>query len=319
MPSSELDGGTGDQGRVIDVLVVCTTKASNNAGSVADMEASVRFWINEANEALHGSRVPTRLRLVGIDQTTYAESGLGFDVHLDRLTNDDDGHLDQVHDRRDETGADLVVLIVGEVTNACGIAWRLDNPSGSAAQRQFNSGFAFSVVADLCADMNYTLAHEIGHNLGCCHNAENAGSCQASSHSPTPFGHRFSGDFNQWRTIMSYNDSFGSFTRIGRFSNPDVFWDGAPSGSSTADNAATITRSRLDAAQYRAAITPATCLGDSDNDEHINVVDLLQLLHDWSPGASSSGPASRSDFNGDVSVDSADLIVLLQEFGPCPS
>lgn len=314
--------GIGDRGRVIDILVAYTGKAKSNAGSTRDMKAAIQFWVNETNAALEGSLVPTRLRLVGVHEVSYAEAGQGFGTHLDNLTDRGDGEMDEIHQVRDDTGADLVVLIVGELTNACGIGWRLQNQHSSGpsadAQRQFNATHAFCVVSDLCADSTYTFAHEVGHNLGCCHNAQNAGSCQPSNRFPTPFGHRFTGDFDQWRTIMSYDDASRSFRRIPLFSNPAVDWDGEPTGSSSANNAATLTTSRLDAARYRDAKTAATCLGDTDNDERISVVDLLNVLRDWNPSAPTSGPVRRTDLNGDVSVDTADLIVLLQEFGPCP-
>jgi hypothetical protein len=321
-PVDHDDAGFGDGGKVIDVLVAYTPLAKNNAGSEQDMEAAIYYWVNETNEMLRDSKVPTRMRLVGVHEVDYIEGGRGFGTHLENLTDTDDGSMDEIHQLRDDTGADLVSLIVGEITNACGVAWRLQNPhfSGSSAdaQRQFNSQYAFSVVSDLCADIGYTFPHELGHNLGCCHNEQDAGSCQPSSRFPSPYGHRFTGDFDQWRTVMSYDDAFGSFARVPLFSNPDVQWDGAPAGSSTANNAATLTTGRLDAARYRHAVTEATCLGDTDGDSQIGVGDLLNLLRDWNPGATSLGEARRSDLNGDVGVDVADLIVLLREFGPCP-
>ena len=315
MPVMDGDAGGGsDNGAVLDILVAYTSLARDNAGSTADMEASIRFWVNDTNDILAGSNVPTRLRLVGTEHVNYNEAGIDFTSHLNAVTEPDDGQMDGIHARRDAVGADLVALIVGEAIDACGIGWRLQNQNASGgqadAQRTFNATLAFCVVADSCADNGHTLAHEVGHNLGCCHHQGDAGGCQGSARFPAPFGYRFNGDFGVWRSVMAYNDAFGTFTRAPRFSNPDIDWDGAPSGTDSANNAQVLSIMRLDTARYRNAITKASCEGDFDANRNVDVQDLLGLLANW-------GNAGVHDINSDARVDVADLFVLLGRFGPC--
>jgi hypothetical protein len=101
--------------------------------------------------------------------------------------------------------------------------------------------FAFNVV-NKNLDANFLLAHEIGHNLGCCHGPGDEGGCApgggAFSYSN---GHRFPVDDPQYRTVMTY---FPGLV-VGHFSNPDVRYEGHPTGVFEgdlfeADNARTI-------------------------------------------------------------------------------
>ena len=79
----------------------------------------------------------------------------------------------------------------------------------------------------------YTFAHEIGHNLGAAHNRE------TFENNGQDWTHTFSYAFgylieNVQRTIMSYlSTTYGNETRIPRFSNPAITYDGYPTGIST--------------------------------------------------------------------------------------
>jgi len=107
-----------------------------------------------------------------------------------------------------------------------------------------------------CAVSNFSFAHELGHNQGCAHNREDAGLfCNRYSYS---FGHRFTGATQgRLRTILSYaSGTFENSTRIGRFSNPDVNFDGRATGvpigqSNEAHNAQTITNTRRSVEDFR--------------------------------------------------------------------
>lgn len=96
-------------------------------------------------------------RLVGcyVDPE-YEDSDKKSDEHLRHLQKGSDGELDSVHSKRDEFGADLVVLIAGPSYGYCGQAY---NSPGSAK-------WAFSVVKYTCATGYYSFAHEMGHNMG---------------------------------------------------------------------------------------------------------------------------------------------------------
>ena len=89
----------------------------------------------------------------------------------------------------------------------------------------------------------YTFAHEIGHNLGAKHNREqyeNNGQDLTNNFSYA-FGYLID---NVQRTIMSYrSEAYGDETRIPRFSNPSIFYDGYTTGiSTTSDDSAFVAR-----------------------------------------------------------------------------
>jgi CxxC motif-containing protein (DUF1111 family) len=56
-----------------------------------------------------------------------------------------------------------------------------------------------------------------------------------------------------------------------------------------------------------------SCEGDLNGDDVVDVLDLLVLLDDWGPCA-----GCNSDLNGDDVVDVLDLLILLDAWGPCP-
>ncbi len=87
-------------------------------------------------------------------------------------------------------------------------------------------GYAFQVTALGCL-ANSTLAHEHGHNMGMEHDPASAGISPSGASYPWSFGHYVNGSF---RTIMSYNVCSISCPRVLHFSNPDVLYNGIPTG-----------------------------------------------------------------------------------------
>jgi hypothetical protein len=316
-PPMDGDAPDGDSGGVVDVFVAYTTLARINAGSGDAMETAIRGWVNESNDVYRDSESSVRIRLVGTNEISYGESG-SFTNHLTRLASTSDGIMDDVHTWRTNTGADIVALIVTD-SSSCGNGYTIKNDVTGAA------GSAFVVIRDYCADVQYSFTHELGHVMGCCHDAAHPGSCAGgNSLYPYSFGHRFTGDSDDWRTVMAYNDGDGdpipttNYTRIGQFSNPDVSYDNEPTGSATADNAATHDAMRSVTAAYRTAITPITCPGDLGEDAVVSVDDLLVMLELWGSVDPADTSSLAADLNGDAQVDTSDLLVLIMEFGPCP-
>lgn len=205
---------------LVDVLVVWTPKARNSQGGITPMESLVSLAVLETNQAYEDSGVNFRLRLVGTEELTgYAENG-DFQTELNRLTNPNDGWIDQVHAWRDADGADLVSMIVDSAQYA-GMAWLMTNVSPAFQDH------AFSVVSRLTATGYYSFGHELAHNMGCAHDRANA-STGAYSYS---FGYRTPD--NAWRTIMAYSPG----ARLPYYSNPGVTWAGQPMGvANSAEN-----------------------------------------------------------------------------------
>ncbi len=227
----------------VDVAVVYTTAARMGAGGTAQVQAAVENAILQANTVFANSQIDAVYRLVYTGETPYTETG-DMVVELNRLTDQGDGHLDEVHCLRDRYGADLVGLVL-ETGQYGGLAWILCNPNFP------DPGRAFSVVRrDLLA--HYLLAHEFGHNFGCDHDRQNPSSCRAHTYS---YGYRFTNDTFLNKTVMAYDPGF----TIGHFSNPNVSFFGSPTGVAppspqSAYNALTIQNTLPIIAQYRPSI-----------------------------------------------------------------
>ena len=57
----------------------------------------------------------------------------------------------------------------------------------------------------------------------------------------------------------------------------------------------------------------AACTGDLDNDGSVGDADLVTLLNAWGPN-----PGHPADFDGNGNVGASDLLTLLANWGPCP-
>ncbi|NNM24532.1 MAG: hypothetical protein HKO59_00875 [Phycisphaerales bacterium] len=244
-PSGGVADGGCDDGSIIDVLVVYTPLARVAAGGVAAIEAEAQLAIDASNDAYANSGMTPRLRLVHVAETSYNETGDYF-AHLNQLTNASDGVMDEVQGLRDTYGADLVSLLVDD-GQYCGLAWLMATESASFAN------FGFSVTTWYCAAGNLSFPHELGHNMGCCHDHDNCGGGVFDY----SWGHRFTGATSGLtrRTVMAYAPG----TRIPYFSNPDVLYEGTPTGrpegfADEADNARTIDETADTIANFRCAV-----------------------------------------------------------------
>ena len=256
-PTSPIAGAEGaDDFSEIDVAVFYTPAARDGAATLKGslgITALVDEMFENANAAYQRSGAMQRVKRVLLQEVTYTESGARTD--LDKLTDKNDGVMDEVHDLRDEHGADLVHLISG-AGDFCGLAWIGPRES-----------FGFSLAAYNCEVKYYTFAHELGHNMGLNHDRY-AVKCkgQASERPWTcnnyidnhPHAHSY-GYVNQrafptatrgqvWMTIMAYDwqcrdagfpllEPGWYCQRIPFFSNPNLNWSGDALGvSGTADS-----------------------------------------------------------------------------------
>lgn len=207
---------------VYDVLILYTALARQAAGGTSQINAECQLAIDTANQGYVNSSIDARFRLVYRGEVSYNESGT-YVNHVDRLTDPGDNVLDNAHTLRSSYKADFVSL------------WLADDDGGTICGRANCGGGAseaFSVVNWSCAAGNFSFHHEIGHNQGCDHNREDSASgCHADDWS---YGWRWFGNSgNGWRTIMAYNNSASDYMRINYFSNPNVSFDGQPTGRPT--------------------------------------------------------------------------------------
>jgi hypothetical protein len=217
----------------VAVLVVYTPAARVAAGGESGILAAIDTAIAQTNEALSESQTIVQMALLPPREIAYVDSG-DLDVDLARLKSALDGHMDIVHEWRAEVCADLVALLVAAPdADSCGVGYVMQSPGPSFA------GNAFSVTAVAPCLADYAFSHELGHNMGCAHDHANA---NAPGAYPYSHGHRFTGDsLVEFRTIMAYPPG----SRILQYSNPDVLFDGQPTGvpegePQPADNAQTI-------------------------------------------------------------------------------
>jgi hypothetical protein len=254
-----------DDGKPIDVLVLYTAAARAQAGSKTAIEGQITAAITAANAAYANSRINARLNLLLQMETDYTSSDFGTDLW--RLASPNDGFMDWAHQLRDTAGADMVALIRND-GEYCGIAYLMYS-NGPESE-----GIPFSVTAYNCLS-NQTLAHELGHNMGCCHAVGDGGGCTGGGIWPWSVGWRFNGaSGTQYRTVMAYAPG----SRIDHFSNPSVNFDSRATGvtigqANQADNASTINATSPTIANFRCS-RGAIIQADCDANGSLDVLDV---------------------------------------------
>ena len=236
----------GDDGSVIDVLVVYTADARVGAGGTEAMHALIELAVAETNTAFENSLINPRLNLVYQGEIEYVETGDAF-IDIERLTDTNDGFMDDVHALRDAYGADMVSLLV-EKSNYCGVAWLMTTLSDD-----FES-YAFSVTLHYCATGNYTFGHELGHNMGSHHDRDNA------DHGVFDYSYGYQAPGEAFRTVMAYDCPDGC-PKVQHYSNPDVNYEGQPTGvpiddPASAHNALSINNAASTVANWRQSADP---------------------------------------------------------------
>ena len=168
-----------------------------------------------------------RLALAAREEVDYVESG-DASVDMERLSEPSDGHLDSVHDLRDQAGADLAHLIVSE--------------SNFGGQGQRPGVFSFCIVT---YPTSGCFAHELGHNMALQHDRYERSFKRdwgGGVLTPDPaYGYvnqrileAGAPESSRWRTIMAYGtqceDAGLRCNELLRFSNPRQQYGGDPLG-----------------------------------------------------------------------------------------
>ena len=216
----------------IDVLIPWTPAARRLVGGLRQMQAKVDLSVAVANDAYATGGVAQRLRLVGATEIDYEDATID---DIDRLPVVDDGFLDDLHELRDSTAADLVSLFVKFEVGGVAVLMAELTPAFAP--------LAFSMV-DVRAPETI-LAHELGHNMGLQHDRYVVPTDIPPDVKVALFPYSF-GYVNQrafargspcWHTIMAYPDQCddAGLAPMGlpRFSNPDQNYpppDGDPLG-----------------------------------------------------------------------------------------
>jgi peptidyl-Asp metalloendopeptidase len=198
----------------IVLMSVYTPQARAAAGGTAQIQGQIQAAVDQANTAFINSNMIARFFLAHTAEVAHNDAG-NIETDLNWVTSNA-----TVASLRNDHSADMVSLIVNNGGGYCGIAWVQRHPGSSFAN------YAYQVTALGCL-ANNTLAHEHGHNMGMEHDPASAGISPSGASYPWSFGHYVNGEF---RTIMSYNVCTISCPRILHFSNPDVLYNGIPTG-----------------------------------------------------------------------------------------
>ncbi|CAM9223389.1 unnamed protein product, partial [Ectocarpus sp. 6 AP-2014] len=217
----------------VALMVLYSPEAMSSLGGLESqqMETTIAEAFVQTNQAIQNSGIPLEIVLVHVAQVRcyYMDSQplhVPLPIGCERAQ--------EVEGLRDAHSADLVQLI-GDFTGSCG--------AGYVFNGYQNSGF--SVAKATCLE-NLTHTHEIGHNLGCRHDRES----DADSKTEYAHGLRYCTGTNSYRTITGL-DTDCNVPRVNYFSNPDVYYLGLPTGTSTENNARQIMDNMLTVANFR--------------------------------------------------------------------
>ena len=233
----------------IDVMIVYTPAAAQwaltNGGGIQNVMNQAMAL---AQLSFDNSEVDINVNLVHTYQANYTETG----DSSDDLGNITDGSIPNVHNLRNQYGADLVAFFT-LANDYGGIAWYLDNSDGS-------TDYGFSITRVQQASWTTTHAHEMAHNMGSDHSRNQTRSAAADGLLfEYSTGWRWSGDDGKvYLSVMTYNnpEDEDPGTDVEYFSNPTINYQGVPTGSYTgpyapADNARSLNEIRGVISNYR--------------------------------------------------------------------
>lgn len=283
-----------DDSITIDLMIVYTNASETWAltSGFGDINGVMAQSVNLSQTALNSSGIGVNLRLVHTYNTNYNEEldGVDSEDRLSRFTQNSarpnfspeegyDGFMEEIHDLRNQFGADVVSLFV-RIEDTGGLGWIL-NGSGGSPDLAFNLN-RVQQVAD-----TFTLVHEIGHNMGSNHSRTQFDSEADASGGLFQYSVGYQNISSSYHTVMAYSDGL---QEAPVFSSPNINYLGTPAGlSSTSvptDNVRSLKEIKRTISNYRSTMVDppaASLLADVINIEMNREEDLtlpFQIFND---------------------------------------
>ena len=236
-------------GNLIDLVFVYPGEVRAAAGSTANIEAAILAAVGDVNLCFRNSQINLIARMVHMEEISYTPTGI-LSTDLDRLIDKNDNYLDSVHSIRDQYSGDIVILLTTD-GNLGGLASTLSYPHHDFESSAFNV-----TVWDQMGAPDFTLTHEIGHNMGCLHNIEDTSNIsEYFVFSGFSYGKRWVDNGQGYRTVMSYDTDPTTYGQlIPYFSNPAVnFGTVATGDSGIANNAQVLMSTAPYVANFRSS------------------------------------------------------------------
>ncbi|MDC3250261.1 M12 family metallo-peptidase, partial [bacterium] len=196
---------------IIDVLVVYSgAYASSYSNDKSKIQAQIETRIAEANVIFQRSQVGVTLVLLGAEEISLSDNTTSGSTVASSS---------EAKNLREQYGADLVSF------------WTVNGSAGSAQNYSGNSSYAYNTSRKRDIESRYTFVHEMGHNMGAKHDRATYVD-QGRGDELTPSLYKYGKSFTNYRTVMSYDNcpSGNSCNRIMNFTNPEVDYNGVPTG-----------------------------------------------------------------------------------------
>ena len=295
-----------DSGTVIDVLVVYTPAARNRVGNTSGIELLIQQSIASTNNGYANSGVVQRANLVAMKEVSYNEDVSNANESDDwyyalyRLTSGywngkeaPNNYLADARAYREQYGADLVVMVT-DLTYYCGLGWLGGGPDDAA--------IGYSVVQTNCiGSSSYSLQHEMGHNMGACHDWANTSS-ETEEYCWENYSHGYQQYAGNFYTVMAYSPGSG-FTRVNLWSNPNVYYNGYPTGvplnqSNPAYNTLTLNNTTYNVANYRQSVGISASFSQPDATGRVQIPRAYLKVNASSTQGTITSVEFKAQYNG---------------------
>ena len=191
-----------------------------------DTDLRIQHLFNVTNDILQNSGLDIEIEPVHLEQVDYPD-GFEITTALDDITDAQHPAFSNVRVLRDQVAADIVVLFRPYANDGyCGYAWIGGYGTDGDFSHPAEPSYAYSAVAANCSD--YTLLHELGHNLGLAHSRR-----EAPDGGSLNYGTGFGVD-NDFVTIMATASEFNA-VQVPRLSSPLLLCNAQACGVASSD------------------------------------------------------------------------------------